>query len=123
HGRSPSGDARLGCASAKSVLQKGERRRANGEGRGVDWIYPQAMQPDEHWNEHYVDERDAAFLYRELAKVEKDTARRELFERLAVVQDRYRARWEELFAKAGQALPAYRTSLRTRVLAAIARTF
>ena len=89
----------------------------------MDWIYPQAMQPDEHWNEHYVDERDAAFLYRELAKVEKDTARRELFERLAVVEDRHVARWEELFAKAGQALPAYRTSLRTRVLAAIARTF
>ena len=30
-------------------------------------------QPDESWDEHYADERDAAFLYRELAKVEGDS--------------------------------------------------
>jgi VIT1/CCC1 family predicted Fe2+/Mn2+ transporter/rubrerythrin len=80
-------------------------------------------QPDASWDEHYADERDAAFLYRELAKVEGDDTRRDLFERLAVVEDRHVARWVELFAGAGRPLPPYRTSLRTRALASVARTF
>ena len=40
-------------------------------------------QPDAHWDEHYCDERDAAFLYREMAHVEINGERRQLFERLA----------------------------------------
>ena len=48
---------------------------------------------------------------------------RDLFERLAVVEDRHAARWEELFAGAGRPLPPYRTSRRTRALAWVARTF
>jgi VIT1/CCC1 family predicted Fe2+/Mn2+ transporter/rubrerythrin len=80
-------------------------------------------QPDESWDEHYRDERDAAFLYRELAKVERDATRRDLFERLAAVEDRHVARWEQLFAEAGRRLPAYLTSWRTRALAFVAKTF
>jgi hypothetical protein len=37
-------------------------------------------QPDESWDDHYCDERDAAYLYRALAAVERDPERKELFE-------------------------------------------
>src|SRR5690606_34919728 len=76
---------------------------------------------DESWDEHYRDERDAAFLYRALAAV--DEARRPLFEKLAAVEDRHAQRWEELFRQAGRPLPPYKTALRTRTLAWMARTF
>jgi VIT1/CCC1 family predicted Fe2+/Mn2+ transporter/rubrerythrin len=80
-------------------------------------------QADASWDEHYSDERDAAFLYRQLAKAERNRDRRELFERLAVVEDRHVSRWEQLFAEAERQLPAYLTSRRTRALAWIAKVF
>jgi vacuolar iron transporter family protein len=79
--------------------------------------------PDETWDEHYCDERDAAFLYRALAAVESDTDRRKLFERLAVVEDRHAQRWEELFRDGGRTLPNYKTAFRTRLLAWAAKRF
>jgi VIT1/CCC1 family predicted Fe2+/Mn2+ transporter len=75
---------------------------------------------DASWDEHYRDERDAAFLYRALAAV--DVERRPLFEKLAVVEDRHARRWEELFHEAGRPLPAYSTAFRSRALAWLART-
>ena len=81
------------------------------------------LRPDHTWDEHYQDERDAAYLYRALAMVEPSAERRELFEKLAAVEDRHAARWEELFREAGRVVPAYTTSLRSRVLAGLARTF
>ena len=78
---------------------------------------------DPSWDEHYRDERDAAYLYRALAAVEPAADRRELFEKLAIVEDRHVARWEELFREAGRALPPYATALRTRALAWLGRTF
>ena len=80
-------------------------------------------QADESWDEHYADERDAAFLYRALARVETDPERRALFERLAVVEDQHVARWETLFAEAQRPLPRYATSRRTRLLAWVAKRF
>ena len=38
-------------------------------------------QADESWDEHYADERDAAWLYRELARVDKNRERADLFGR------------------------------------------
>jgi vacuolar iron transporter family protein len=86
---------------------------------------PGAHEPqhDESWDEHYQDERDAAFLYRAIAAVEKDGERRQLFERLARVEDRHVARWEQLFAESGRPLPPYRTALRSRALAWAAERF
>jgi hypothetical protein len=46
-------------------------------------------QPDPSWDDHYRDERDAAYLYRALASVEPDHDRKQLFEKLAVVEDRH----------------------------------
>ncbi len=80
-------------------------------------------EPDQSWDEHYRDERDAAYLYRALAAVEADRERRALFEKLAVVEDRHVARWQELFAQAGRPLPAYATALRTKLLAWTAKHF
>jgi len=78
---------------------------------------------DASWDEHYADEKDAAWLYRELARVDKNVERKDLFGRLAVVEDRHTARWEELFREAGRPLPAYAVARRTRLLAWVARTF
>ena len=80
-------------------------------------------QPDQSWDEHYRDERDAAYLYRALAAVEPDRERKGLFEKLAVVEDRHVARWEELFTQAGRPLPPYATARRTKLLAWTAKHF
>jgi VIT1/CCC1 family predicted Fe2+/Mn2+ transporter/rubrerythrin len=78
---------------------------------------------DSGWDEHYCDERDASYLYRELARIETDATLRELFEKLATVEDRHVERWRELFEQSGRALPEYRTAWRMRALAWIARRF
>jgi VIT1/CCC1 family predicted Fe2+/Mn2+ transporter len=80
-------------------------------------------QPDAHWDEHYRDERDAAFLYRAMATTEANGERRQLFDRLARVEDRHVQRWMQLFEEAGRPLPSYKTALRTRALAWAARRF
>ncbi|CAN5726262.1 hypothetical protein BH18ACI5_BH18ACI5_18190 [soil metagenome] len=77
----------------------------------------------ESWDEHYRDERDAAFLYREMARYEPAADRRELFEKLASVEDRHVSKWEQLFREAGRALPAHRPALRSRALAWMSKTF
>jgi vacuolar iron transporter family protein len=69
------------------------------------------------------DERDAAYLYRALAAVESDTERKQLFDKLARVEDRHAERWEELFAQSGRPLPQYATAQRTRLLAWVAKRF
>jgi VIT1/CCC1 family predicted Fe2+/Mn2+ transporter/rubrerythrin len=80
-------------------------------------------QADETWDEHYRDERDAAYLYRALAAVERNTELKQLFEKLANVEDRHTERWEALFRESGRALPAYTTARRTRLLAWVASRF
>jgi VIT1/CCC1 family predicted Fe2+/Mn2+ transporter/rubrerythrin len=80
-------------------------------------------QADETWDEHYRDERDAAYLYRALAAVERDAALKLLFEKLAAVEDRHVERWEELFSASGRPLPPYATARRTRLVAWVARRF
>jgi VIT1/CCC1 family predicted Fe2+/Mn2+ transporter/rubrerythrin len=78
---------------------------------------------DDSWDEHYADERDAAWLYRALATVDRNRERGELFGRLAAVEDRHTERWEQLFRDAGRPLPSYAVSRRTRLLAWVAKTF
>src|SRR5438034_6006985 len=78
---------------------------------------------DSSWDEHYRDERDAAYLYRALAAVEANADRKQLFEKLAIVEDRHAERWQELFAQSGRPLPAYATASRTRLLAWVAKRF
>ena len=75
------------------------------------------------WDEHYRDERDAGFLYRAISDLEHDSKRRELFTRLAEVEDRHVARWVDLFKEHDRVLPAWAPSWRTRGLAWTARRF
>lgn len=82
-----------------------------------------APEADESWDDHYRDERDAAYLYRALAAVERNPALIDLFAKLSVVEDRHAERWEELFLASGRPLPRYRTARRTRLLAWAARRF
>jgi VIT1/CCC1 family predicted Fe2+/Mn2+ transporter/rubrerythrin len=84
---------------------------------------PDPPRADESWDEHYRDERDAAYLYRALAAVEPNGDRKQLFEKLAVVEDRHAERWRELFAESGRPLPEYTTATRTRLLGWIAKQF
>ena len=79
--------------------------------------------PDGAWETHYRDERDAAYLYQSLAASESDQARRDLFARLADVENRHALRWEELFRESAQPLPSYAPSRRTRALAWLGRRF
>ena len=96
-----------------------DAQRQPHQGRSI----PDPPHADESWDEHYRDERDAAYLYRALAAVEPNHDRKQLFERLAVVEDRHADRWRELFAQSGRPLPAYMTAARTRLLAWIAKRF
>ena len=83
----------------------------------------QQPQPDAHWDAHYRDERDAAFLYRAMAGVEGNGERRQLFDRLARVEDRHVAAVDAALRECGRPLPPYKTALRTRALAWAARRF
>jgi rubrerythrin len=96
---------------------------ANRDRPGKNSIDLEPPSADESWDEHYRDERDAAYLYRSLAAVERVPKLAELFEKLAVVEDRHVQRWEELFQSSGRSLPEYRTAGRTRLLAWSARRF
>jgi VIT1/CCC1 family predicted Fe2+/Mn2+ transporter len=75
------------------------------------------------WSEYYRDEMDAAWLYRALARTERDSARRSVFERLAEVEDAHVQRWRGLFQSHGGAVPDHAPSFQTRALAWLARRF
>ena len=73
---------------------------------------------------HWQDEGDAAFLYRVLARVETDPTKRDVFARLAIVEDQHVAVWADVLAKQGAKIPAEVTpSTRARVLAWVGRKF
>jgi VIT1/CCC1 family predicted Fe2+/Mn2+ transporter/rubrerythrin len=80
-------------------------------------------QANASWDHHYADEKDAAWLYRELARVDRNAERAALFSRLATVEDQHTARWEQLFRDAARPLPSHRISRRTRMLAWVAKMF
>jgi VIT1/CCC1 family predicted Fe2+/Mn2+ transporter len=73
------------------------------------------------WTHHLADEADAAFLYRELAILEKDPGRAELYRKLAVVENRHVAMWQQLIRQEGHAVPGTTPSKRARAMAWLAR--
>jgi VIT1/CCC1 family predicted Fe2+/Mn2+ transporter len=75
------------------------------------------------WLHHLADEADAAFLYRALATIEHDPARADLYRRLAGVEDRHVAIWEQLLRDHGHPVPIQRPSVRARTMAWLARRF
>jgi VIT1/CCC1 family predicted Fe2+/Mn2+ transporter len=84
----------------------------------------QSSQPDVHaFEHHWQDEADAAFLYRALAGVEPDAHKRDVYARLAVVEDRHVEIWANLLAQLGHPPGRFRPTARARLLAWLGRRF
>ncbi len=75
------------------------------------------------WRHHMRDEADAAFLYRRLAVEESNESRREIYGRLAEVEDRHTALWRQILAEHGVEEAPPNPSVRARLLARAARWF
>lgn len=72
---------------------------------------------------HWQDEADAAYLYRILASLEPDAKRRDVFARLAVVEDRHTVIWADLIRASGGVVPVHKPTGRTRLVAFLGRRF
>ena len=84
---------------------------------------PAAPAPDLHlFEHHWQDEADAAYLYRVLSAAEADAKKKDLYARLAVVEERHVAIWGDLLAKGGRPPRSFRPSGRARLLAFLGRT-
>ena len=80
--------------------------------------------PDVHaFEHHWQDEADAAFLYRALASVEPDAKKRDVYARLAAVEDRHVEVWAKLLSDLGHPPGAFRPTARARLLAWLGRRF
>ena len=75
------------------------------------------------WLHHLDDEADAAFLYREIAGVERDPGRAALYRQLADVEDRHVEMWRKLLVEHGHAAPIPAPSRMARARAWLARRF
>ena len=75
------------------------------------------------WREHWQDEADAAFLYRVLAEAEPSTEKKDLYRRLADVEDRHTEIWAKVLGDNGVTMGVPSPTARARVLAWTARRF
>ena len=73
------------------------------------------------WLHHLRDEADAAFLYRALHQAEKNPKKRDLYTRLAHVEDRHVGLWRSLLAEQGHEVATPTPSVRARFMAQLAR--
>lgn len=81
-----------------------------------------AGTPDlETFEHHWQDEADAAFLYRALAGVEPDSRKRDIYTRLAEVEDRHVAIWAKVLSEHGRSPGRFRPTARARLLAWLGR--
>ncbi|MEO8910695.1 MAG: VIT1/CCC1 transporter family protein [Gemmatimonadaceae bacterium] len=72
---------------------------------------------------HWQDEADAAYLYRLLAGAEPDPKKRDIYSRLADVEDRHVVVWGDLLEKHGHRPAEFKPSTRARLLATLGRWF
>ena len=83
-----------------------------------------AQAPDLHtFEHHWQDEADAAFLYRLLSDAEPDPKKKDLYRRLAEVEDRHVEVWGGLLRQHNREPGAFKPSARTRLLAMLGRMF
>ncbi|HUQ82511.1 MAG TPA: VIT1/CCC1 transporter family protein [Gemmatimonadaceae bacterium] len=81
-------------------------------------------QPDvDAFEHHWQDEADAAFLYRVLASVEPDAKKRDVYARLAAVEDRHVQIWAKLLTDLGHPPKPHQPTARSRLLAWLGRRF
>jgi vacuolar iron transporter family protein len=71
---------------------------------------------------HWQDEADASYLYRLLSVAEHDPRKRDLYQRLAHVEERHTKIWGDLLAASGRPVGPFRPSLRARAMALLGRT-
>jgi len=83
------------------------------------------MEPSDvsRMRRNWRDERDSAALYRALAGAERNAALSSVFRKLALAEDEHAQFWERRLRAAGEPLPAFEPSLRTRLIAGLARRF
>jgi VIT1/CCC1 family predicted Fe2+/Mn2+ transporter len=80
--------------------------------------------PDLHaFAHHWQDEADAAYLYRLLSDAEHDPAKKDIYRRLAEVEDRHLEIWAGLLGQYGRTVGPHRPTARTRLLAFLGRRF
>jgi VIT1/CCC1 family predicted Fe2+/Mn2+ transporter len=85
---------------------------------------PASPEIDLHaFEHHWQDEADAAYLYRLLAAAEPDPKKKDVYSRLADVEDRHVVVWTDLLTKHGQPPRRFRPSGRARLLATLGRWF
>src|SRR6266513_5566288 len=77
------------------------------------------------WLHHWQDEFDAAYLYLVLAGQEHDSKKKEIYIKLAGVEERHTQMWEKLLAEHGHPIPhtGTRPSLNARLRAWFGRRF
>jgi VIT1/CCC1 family predicted Fe2+/Mn2+ transporter len=85
---------------------------------------PAPHAPDLHsFEHHWQDEADAAYLYRLLSAAEPDPKKKDIYRRLAEVEDRHVEIWARLLEQNGRPPRAHRPNGRTRLLAWLGRLF
>jgi VIT1/CCC1 family predicted Fe2+/Mn2+ transporter len=77
----------------------------------------------ERWLDHWQDEADAAFLYLVLAGQEPNPATKDVYIKLAGVEERHTQMWEKLLAEHGHTVGQPRPSVNARVRAWFGRRF
>ncbi len=83
-----------------------------------------AVPIDLHTSQHHwQDEADAAFLYRVLASLEPDLKKRDVYQRLAEVEDRHVAIWTKIINENGGQPGTFRPTGRTRLLKWLGQRF
>ncbi|MDP9121753.1 MAG: VIT1/CCC1 transporter family protein [Acidobacteriota bacterium] len=81
-------------------------------------------EPDLHaFEHHWQDEADAAYLYHAIADAEPDPKKRDLYRRLADVEDRHLKIWADILERHGRRLAPFRPSLRARLMTLCGRLF
>ena len=81
-------------------------------------------EPDVHsFEHHWQDEADAAFLYRILAAAEPDQRKKDVYSRLAEVEDRHVVVWGDLMKQHGHPPKPFRPSGRAKLLARVGKVF
>src|SRR2546430_2557196 len=75
------------------------------------------------WLHHWQDEYDAAYLYLVLAGQEPDQKRKDVYIKLAGVEERHVQMWEKLLAEHGHTVGRPRPSVNARLRAWFGRRF
>jgi VIT1/CCC1 family predicted Fe2+/Mn2+ transporter len=85
-------------------------------------VEPPRLPPDlDEFAHHWQDEAEAAYLYRALAEAERDPRKRDLYSRLAHVEERHTRVWGDLLERNGRPPAEFRPGVRARTMALMGR--